>query len=149
MFAGRYDHALDDKGRTMVPKRFRDRLAELGDRSVWITNALGAPPHLDVRPSSLFRDYQERIGSFPETPQLIAYKRFYFGSAVEVELDQVGRILVPLTLRQRCGLVERISFVGLDEHRFQIWPQESLNDELDAVGNNPGLYLEHLAKLGV
>ena len=40
VFAGRYDHALDEKGRTMMPKRFRDRLAASQDRSIWITNAL-------------------------------------------------------------------------------------------------------------
>ena len=53
----------------MVPKRFRDRLVELGDTSVWITNALGTPSHLDVRPASLFSAYQERISRLTETPQ--------------------------------------------------------------------------------
>ena len=31
MFAGRFDHALDDKGRTMMPRRFRERLAVTED----------------------------------------------------------------------------------------------------------------------
>lgn len=149
MFAGRYDHALDDKGRTMVPKRFRDRLAALGDRSVWITNALGTPAHLDARPDSLFRAYQERISGLRETPQLIQFKRYYFGSAIEVELDSAGRLLVPVGLRQRAALGDKVAFVGIDGQRFQLWQPERLDESFEYVSENSAEILAHLAELGV
>ncbi len=147
MFAGRYDHSLDDKGRTMVPKRFRVRLAELGDASVWITNALGNPNHLDARPASLFRAYQDRIGRLTETPQLLLYKRFYFGSAIEVEIDSAGRVLIPVSLRNRCSLTDKITFVGLDAERFQIWRPQDLDMSFEYCNQHSGELLAHLADL--
>ena len=148
MFAGRYDHSLDDKGRTMVPKRFRDRLVELGDTSVWITNALGAPNHLDVRPASLFSAYQERISRLTETPQLLVFKRYYFGSAVEVDVDSAGRLLIPVSLRNRCGLTDKLAFVGLDGERFQVWKPEDLDLNFEYCSQNAAELMAHLADLG-
>jgi MraZ protein len=149
MCAGRYDHSLDDKGRTMVPKRFRARLAGLSDSSVWITNALGTPSHLDVRPSSLFFQYQARVAALPETPKLIQFKRYYFGSAIEVDVDSAGRILIPAGLRKRAGLADRAAFVGIDDKRFQIWRPEDLDASFDEVNQNSAEFLAHLAELGV
>ncbi len=149
MFAGRYDHALDDKGRTMIPKRFRERLAELGDRSVWMTNALGSPYHLDVRPNSAFKSYFRRVSALKETPQLIQFKRYYFGSAIEVDVDNAGRVLVPAGLRHRAGLTDKISFVGVDEERFQLWRPEDLDAAFEDVSQNAADIMAHLADLGV
>ena len=149
MFLGRFNHALDDKGRTMVPKRFRDRLAATGDTSVYITNAPGRPHHLDVRPASLFEAYYQRVSAVKDTPRLVQFKRFYFGSAVEVDVDSAGRILVPVAFRQRCGLSDRISFVGVDGQRFEIWAPEALDRSFDDCNENAGDILEHLAELGV
>ena len=149
MFAGRFNHALDPKGRTMVPKRFRARLDELGDKSVWITNALGPYNHLDVRPDSLFRAYQERVAAVPETPLLIQYKRFYFGSAIEVELDAAGRLLIPAGFRARCALTDRVSFVGLDGERFQLWNPEDLDADFESIRRDPTAMLALLGELGV
>jgi MraZ protein len=149
MFAGRHDHALDDKGRTMVPKRFRERLVQLGDARVWITHALGTPNHLDVRPATLFASYQARFSEVAETPQVIAFKRFYFGSAEEVEIDGAGRILVPVRFRQRLSLADRLSFVGMDAERFQIWHPNDLDQSFAEVTQNAADILAHLAGLGV
>lgn len=149
MFAGRYDHALDDKGRTMIPKRFRDRLAAMGESCVWITNALGTPYHLDVRPDASFQAYFERVSQVRETEQLILYKRYYFGSAVQVDVDSNGRVLVPVGLRNRLRLTDRISFVGIDAERFQLWRPEDLDASFEYCSANSGAILAHLAELGV
>lgn len=149
MFAGRYDHALDAKGRTMIPKRFRDRLAKLGDKSVWITYALGTPAHLDVRPDSSFQAYFERVSRARETEQLIQFKRFYFGSAVEVEVDAAGRLLVPVQFRNRCHLGDKLAFVGVDTERFQLWRPEDLDQSFEFCTENAQDIRNHLAELGI
>ena len=133
----------------MVPKRFRARLAGLSDSSVWITNALGSPAHLDVRPASLFFAYQARVASVPETPQLIQFKRYYFGSAVEVDVDSAGRILVPAIFRKRLTLDDRVTFVGVDDKRFQLWQPGDLDANFDDINANSASLLAHLAELGV
>ena len=149
MFAGRYDHALDEKGRTMMPKRFRERLIALGDKSVWITNALGSPNHLDVRPDSSFQDYFQRVSRLKNDPTVVDFKRYYFGSAIEVDLDAAGRILVPAGLRSRCELVDKITFVGVDEGRFQLWHPALLDNRFTEVAARSGEVMAHLADLGV
>jgi len=131
----------------MVPKRFRMRLSELGDESVWVTNALGSPNHLDVRPASLFRSYQAKIGTLTETPQLLLYKRFYFGSAIEVDIDSAGRMLIPVSLRNRGNLTDKVAFVGLDAERFQLWRPEDLDMSFEYCNQHSGELLAHLAEL--
>lgn len=149
MFAGRYDHSLDDKGRTMMPKRFRSRLVELEDSSVWVTNALGSPNHLDVRPSSSFDAYFKRISKLKNDPMVMDFKRYYFGSAIEVEVDAAGRILIPAQLRQRCNLTDKVAFVGLDEERFQLWHPADLDLRFSQVAMNSAAVMAHLAEQGV
>ena len=58
VFSGRHDHALDDKGRTMVPKEFRSVLAVLGQRSVMAAYEPGKPGYLEVRTVPAFQRFQ-------------------------------------------------------------------------------------------
>ena len=147
MFAGRYDHALDEKGRTMMPKRFRDRLVALGDKSVWVTLAIDGTQHLDVLPDSAFNAYFERMSKLPDDKTVLAYRRAYFGSAVEVEVDSVGRILVPAALRARCGLGDKIAFVGVDPSKFELWSPAAYDAQFADVVENSDAILAHLAHL--
>jgi len=149
VFAGRYDHALDEKGRTMMPKRFRDRLAISSDRTVWIANALDGPGHLEVRPATSFQAYFERVSKLKQTPQILDFKRYYFGAAMEVEVDGAGRILVPASLRQKIGLTDKITFVGADEHYFELWNPDALDRRFTEVSASTGDILRHLAEAGL
>jgi MraZ protein len=148
VFAGRFDHALDEKGRTMMPKRFRDRLAISEDRTVWMTMALDGTKHLEVRPNSSFKAYFEKISKLRPTPQVIEFKRFYFGSALEVDVDAAGRLLIPQALRARLGLSDKITFVGADEGYFEVWHPDAFDARFAAMSNQSGELLLHLAELG-
>ncbi len=147
MFAGRYDHALDDKGRTMMPKRFRDRLAASQDRSIWITNSMTGGPHLEARPNSAFQAFFQKVSQLAPSPEIINFRRYYFGAAMEVEVDNAGRILVPALLRQKIGLTDRIAFVGSHEQTFEIWHPDALDAQFAEVQANPGAFLSLLPEL--
>ena len=128
MFSGPHSHALDDKGRTMVPKDFRAHLDSLGERSLVMTYALGAPRRLEVRPAALFSVFQQRFNERP-TPQGMAHYReqfreMYFGEAEWVEVDKAGRVLIPAEKRRAVGLGDRVVFVGMGDERFQLWRPE-------------------------
>ncbi len=133
----------------MMPKRFRDRLARIGDTTVWITNAMDGPDHLDVLPNSSFEALGKKIGGLTNDRRVLAFKRYYFGAAVPVDIDAAGRILVPAALRQRCGLADKIAFVGLDEDRFQLWSPAGLDASFAEASENVDEILAHLADLGV
>ncbi len=147
MFAGRYDHALDEKGRTMMPKRFRDRLAQSQDRTVWVTNALGGGGHLDVRPNSSFQAFFEKVSKLTPTQQILDFRRYYFGAAMEIEIDGAGRILVPAGLRSRIGLTDKVSFVGTHEQYFELWLPEALDKRFAEVHEQPEAFSALLPEL--
>jgi MraZ protein len=147
MFAGRFDHALDEKGRTMMPRRFRERLAVTEDRSVWMSLALDGRNHLEVRPGSAFRVFQEKLSQLPQTSKVKLIKRFTIGMAMEVDVDNAGRLLIPASLRKDLDLSDRIVFVGADENYFEIWKPETLDTSLDAAAADPGDLVDYLAEL--
>lgn len=146
MFAGRFDHALDDKGRTMMPKRFREQLALMEDRTVWMARALDGTNHLEVRPNSSFKAYFQKVSALKQTAVIQDIKRLYFGSALEVEVDAAGRLLIPASLRTRLGLTDKISFVGTDQQYFEIWHPDTLDGRFDEL---TGDLLAHLSESGL
>ncbi|MGM0576593.1 MAG: division/cell wall cluster transcriptional repressor MraZ [Myxococcota bacterium] len=147
MFAGRHDHSLDDKGRTMVPRDFRAALEEIGERTLYVTFGLGKPRHLEVRPESSFRSFQEQLTRAKNTAALEKFKIFYFGAAERVDIDKAGRILVPAALRNKVRLADKAVFVGVDSERFQIWRPEDLDDVYDYCDQNADHILDALGEV--
>ena len=136
MFSGRHDHALDDKGRTMVPKEFRAVLTVLGQRSVMACYKPGKPGCLEVRTIPSFQGFQADFSEARKKARqnkalLDRFATVYFGSARAIELDRTGRLLHPPELRVRHGLKERVAFVGIDGDSFQLWRPEHLDDVYD------------------
>ena len=133
MFEGRYDHALDAKGRTMVPKEFRDHLAQIRERGLRITRGAPDARQLEVRTESSFAAYRDFLNGLPEDASLRKYKRYYVQNAISLELDANGRIVIPARLRQWASLGEKVTFVGLDAERFEIWRPEVFDADDDFV----------------
>ena len=70
------------------------------------------------------------------------FQRIVMGSAVDVDMDASGRLLVPAELRKACGLSKEIVLVGLGSH-FELWDAEKLAEsEAKAMTENP-LVLVH------
>ena len=129
MFTGRHDHALDDKGRSMVPKEFRAYLNLMGQRSIVVAYKPGSPGCLEVRTPPAFQSFQKDFAKMRKSALLERYAIVYFGSARIIEMDRTGRLLLPPELRDRLGLTDRVAFVGIDGERFQLWRP----DHLDSV----------------
>jgi MraZ protein len=51
--------------------------------------------------------------------------RYVLGSAVDLEPDRAGRILIPSELRQMCALDREIALIGMGEH-FELWDRSTL-----------------------
>src|SRR5574339_1211223 len=95
MFLGQYQHNLDDKGRLMIPARYRDLLAA----GAFITQ--GFDRCLMVMTDAYFQDVYARINSMNMAdPTARMLKRLILSNAYPVEVDRVGRILVPSNLRE-------------------------------------------------
>src|SRR5215217_4066902 len=95
MFLGQYQHSLDEKGRLMIPARYRDLLAA----GAFITQ--GFDRCLMVMTDAYFQDMYVRINSMNMAdPAARMLRRLILSNAYPVEVDKVGRVLVPQNLRQ-------------------------------------------------
>ena len=127
MFSGRFDHALDEKGRVSIPARFRDVLQAEGHDRLYITNHILEREHcLVLYPpkewEALAASIREKA-RFDRTVQL--FQTFYIGGAHEVEADRQGRILVPPKLREFARLDREVTFSAQIDH-FQLWDRAVL-----------------------
>src|ERR1022692_3024654 len=111
MFRGRYEHTIDAKARTSVPARYRDALAASGERRIVLTSALD--PCLVAYTPVEWAGFEERLARLPQFDRAVQkLKRIYVSGAVECEIDEVGRVLVPPTLRDHARLKKEVLWAG-------------------------------------
>lgn len=119
MFRGQYEHAIDAKGRTSVPARFRDVLVAGGEERLVMTR--GLEPCLVCWPLREWQAFEERLAKLPQFDQSVAsIRRIYVSGAVEIELDKLGRLLVPKELRDAAGLGREALWAGMGRH-VELW----------------------------
>ena len=115
MFLGQYQHTLDDKGRVVMPSKFREDLAP----GCVITK--GQEHCLYVFPLSAWAEEMERVRRLPRTDRRARnFARAFFAAASDQELDGQGRIVVPGPLREYAGLEKDATVVGVAE-RIEVW----------------------------
>ncbi len=110
---GEYRHAIDAKGRVIVPAKLRE---ELGERFV-ITKGLDGC--LFVYPMDGWRVLEEKIRALPMSKSR-DLQRFFFSAAADSELDGQGRVLLPANLRAYAGLQKEAAIIGVSG-RAEIW----------------------------
>ncbi len=107
---------LDGKGRISVPARWRDVLvATVQGQMVVAKNPDGC---LSLYPLPVWEAFENSVLSLATEND--AWRRFFIGSATEVELDGAARVLIPPELRDWAGLVEKVKFMGVGSH-FELW----------------------------
>lgn len=128
MFRGHYEHAIDGKGRTSVPSRFREVLGADETRLVITT---GLDPCLVAYPMKEWTDFEERLSALPRfDPSVAMIRRIYVSGAVEADVDKLGRVLIPAGLREYAGLERNALWAGMGKH-LELWAKERF-DELRA-----------------
>ena len=138
MFLGQFQHNLDDKGRLMIPARFR----ELLEGGAFITQ--GFDKCLMVMTESYFKQVYERIEAMNlADPTARLLRRLILSNAYPVAADKVGRILVPQNLRTFLGIATEGSgeliVAGQGEY-FEVWTpalwSEQMTQLQDVEANN-------------
>ncbi|MFW6050319.1 MAG: division/cell wall cluster transcriptional repressor MraZ [Myxococcota bacterium] len=122
MFRGRYEHSIDAKGRTSLPSRFREVLAANGESRLVITTGLDAC--LVAYPMGEWLSFEERLSALPQfDPSVAMLRRIYVSGAVECDVDKVGRVLIPQTLRDHADLKRDALWAGMGRH-VELWAKE-------------------------
>src|SRR5262245_25585194 len=126
MFLGQYQHSLDDKGRLMIPARYRDLLAP----GAFITQ--GFDRCLMVMTESHFNEMYAILNSLNMADQSARQlRRLIRSSASSVEVDAVGRILMPQNLRKFLGATNgELVLVGQGDY-FEVWTPTEWKSQVD------------------
>jgi len=115
MFLGQFQHNLDEKGRLMIPARYRELLAA----GAFITQ--GFDRCLMVMTDTYFAQVYDRINSMNlADPTARLLRRLILSNAYSVDVDKVGRILVPGNLRQVIALNGEAIVAGQGDY-FEVW----------------------------
>lgn len=124
MFLGTHFPKLDEKGRVILPARYRD---ELGDGLV-LTK--GQDRCLVLWPRGEFDSYAATLRSQAQASARVrAMTRVFFSSAFDELLDRQGRLSIPPVLREYAGLDRELTVVGADT-RIEIWDSQAWSQYL-------------------
>ena len=143
MLIGEYKHTLDPKKRLSLPSRWRK---ELGKHLV-ITR--GLDNCLFVYPLKEWRSITEKVGRLPlGQADTRSFNRFFLSGAVEVEVDKIGRILVPDFLKDFANLDAKVVLAGIHD-RVEIWDEKKWNEYKERIESQADALAEKLGEIGV
>jgi len=119
LFTGSVEHSLDEKGRLVVPARFRERLGP----GFFLTIA-EPDPCLALYPATIWAEFCAKLEAAPLKDE--RYRRFVrhlFSNTEEVFCDAQGRLVIPAQHRQYAGIERDVVTVG-SLTRVEIWAKE-------------------------
>jgi MraZ protein len=131
MLIGEYTHTIDDKNRVSLPAKFRKELGKKIIITPGLDNCLFIFTTKEWGKVSKKLSDSENDLSFLRKDQR-SFNRFMFGRAAEVEVDSIGRILVPEFLKTRIGLKSSAVLVGVED-RVEVWNERAWNEQKDVV----------------
>lgn len=127
MFRGEYAHQLDNKGRLIVPARYRTLLTE---------NAIltrGLDQNLVIYPEETWQMVTQQLNRMPITqPGARALRRLLISGALQLQPDKQGRISIPGHLREYAGIQDSVLLIGMETF-IEVWEPSRWRSTLDDV----------------
>ena len=143
MIIGEYTHSIDEKKRISLPSKFRKALG----KKVIITHGLDSC--LFIFTPSEWQKISEKLSEMgigqSDTRGLA---RFMLAGAVEVEIDSVGRILIPDFLKDFADIKSKVVFAGV-YNRVEIWNDKKWNEYKKKVEKQADVLAEKMGEIGV
>lgn len=118
MLMGEYHHTIDDKGRLIIPSKFR---YELGEEFI-VTR--GLEECLFVYPQDKWDKITSKLNKLPFTKKdARSFTRFFLSGATAMEFDKQGRINITSSLISYADIKKDCVIIGVGD-RLEIWSQE-------------------------
>ncbi len=130
MFRGSSFHTIDEKGRLVVPARFRDLIRAGGGDGIMVTQLDGC---LKAYTLDEWSRVEHRILNMPiKNESMRRFRRVFIGDAASCPCDKQGRVLIPPALRQYVEIERDIALVGVLDH-FEIWARHHWDQQHTAL----------------
>jgi len=121
---GRYFHTIDAKSRLTIPARLREGI----DRREEGYGFVAVSRFDNVLYLYTPRTYEEIAPEFDASsrtnPDVRNFELITYGLAEDLEMDRMGRVLIPEHLMEECGLSAReVVVAGIKDH-IEVWPRD-------------------------
>lgn len=127
MFLGQYEHTIDEKGRLIVPAKYRE---PLGDNFI-ITYGLDVC--LFVYSLEEWKTLAEKLKLFPLGQRdARAFKRILFSRATNCTIDSQGRVIIMKYLRDYARIDKEVMIIGVSD-RIEIWSKDIWQKYFDKI----------------
>jgi MraZ protein len=118
LLTGEYQNKMDSKKRISIPAKLREILG----KTVVITR--GLDQCLFVYPTDTWNEFAEKVNKLPLSQESgRSFARLIFSGAQEVEIDNLGRILIPDYLKDYASLEKEVVIIGTGS-RLEIWNKD-------------------------
>ncbi len=123
MFLGEFEYKIDEKGRALIPPKFRRELKE----GVVLTP--GVEKCINVYPLSEWKKLAATLTTGSVTPsKLRRLNRAIFATAFSLNIDGQGRIALPVPLREYAGIEDEVIITGANAY-LELWNKEQWESE--------------------
>lgn len=143
MFIGEYTYSIDEKKRLAIPSKFRKII---GKKAV-ITR--GLDQCLFLYPMKEWKKLVEKLSQLPlAQSDARGFVRLMLAGAMEVNIDNLGRILLPDYLKEYAGLEKKVVIAGV-LNRIEIWDLKRWEEYKQKTEKEVGNIAERLKELGI
>lgn len=130
MLFGQYEHTLDDKGRLVIPRKFRQ---ELGNKLYIMKGFEGA---LSIFKEETFLSKSDTLESLSFNKESSrAYIRNQLASMSELEMDKSGRVQIPSLLLTKYNISKEVVIIGVLDH-LEVWDKKAYLEYENKVDEN-------------
>ena len=146
MLIGEYIHTIDDKNRVSLPAKFRKEMGKKVIITPGLDNCLfiftiKEWDKVSNKLSSSLTDL-----SFLSADQR-TFNRNMFGQASDVEVDSIGRILIPDYLKDKIKVTGKVALIGVQD-RVEVWNDKVWGEFKDVAMRQAEPLAEKLGKKG-
>lgn len=137
MFMGEYHHNIDEKGRIVLPGKFRENRTK-----IIVTRGLEKCLYLYT-----VEDWEKVVNKLNQLPftkkDARTFMRSFFAGATASEFDKMGRINITSPLVSYAGLTKECVVIGVND-RIEIWDEKLFNEYMDENSSKLESIAEHL-----
>lgn len=143
MFIGEYTHTVDEKKRISLPAKFRKELGKKIVVTRGLDNCLFLFPYKTWQSISA---ETAKLGLMQHDTR--GFTRFMFSGAAEIEVDSLGRILIPDYLRTFGDIKSPVVFAGVHD-RIEIWNEKRWDAYKQKIESQADMMAEKLGSVGL
>jgi len=130
LLTGEYQHVVDGKSRVLISNKLRNQI-DSDEHGTNFYLVLGANGILCLYPEKYFEQVVLSVAPHTTAPdEAVAFERMSFALASKVDLDAQGRLLLNENLRNRAGLKDNITLVGVRDH-IELWNSQTWEQYLE------------------